>query len=791
METFRRVRPSANLGLFTGKEEVGRADVLFASVLTLARHLNLFAPEHFDYVVIDEFHHAAASSYRRVIDHFVPKFLLGLTATPERTDGGDLLALCEENLVFRCDLAEGVAAGLLSPFHYFGVPDEVDYRNIPWRNRRFDTDELTKAVATRARAENAFEQHRLRAGSRTLAFCCSTLHANFMRDFFRDAGLRTAAVHSDASTSDLRAGSLERLERGELDIVFAVDMFNEGIDVPDIDTIMMLRPTESRILWLQQFGRGLRKVEGKTLKIIDYIGNHRIFLLKPQMLLNTDPGDAGLLQALNLLVQHKANLPPGCEVTYDLEAIDILKSLLRLGRGDDAARFFYEEFRETNGSRPTATEMYHEGYNPRSLRRSYNSWLGFVRTMGDLDADQKEVAATEAAGDFLREIETTPMTKSYKMLVLRALLDSDSLPGELPVGTLARGVRHTAMRSARLHVELAGADDDNALTELLERNPIEAWVGGKGTGGRSYFEYNGHVFRSTFQVHESLIPAFRELVRELVDWRLAEYLDRQPTDGEPGVDSFVCRVSQASGRPMLFLPDRERVSLIPEGWTGAQTDVGLLEFNFVKVAVNVARRPGMDENVLPDLLQKWFGERAGQPGTLFQVRFEQRHGTWNVVPIAPKTPGEPEIGRSYLRAEIPPLFGLDARGRLWDQGFLREGGHIFLLVTLQKEGMPSAHQYQDRFLTPELFEWKSQNRTSRASAAGQSISNHAGEGVAVHLFVRKSGKLGEKAAPFLYCGTLQFQRWEGDKPITVWWRLETPLSPRMAELFDVPSPERR
>jgi superfamily II DNA or RNA helicase len=146
-----------------------------------------------------------------------------LTATPERTDGGDLLALCQENLVYRCDLAEGIRRGLLCPFHYFGVPDEVDYANIPWRNSRFDEEALTTALATTARAQNALEQWQRRAGSgtRTIAFCASQRHADFMAQFFRDAGVRAVAVHS-GPTSSARTASLERLAAGELDIICAV-----------------------------------------------------------------------------------------------------------------------------------------------------------------------------------------------------------------------------------------------------------------------------------------------------------------------------------------------------------------------------------------------------------------------------------------------------------------------------------------------------------------------------------------------------------------------------------------
>ena len=130
LHTFRQIRPAARLGLYTGEEKDRDAEVLFASVQTLsrARHLGQFDRDAFDYIVIDEFHHAAAATYRRVIDHFTPRLLLGLTATPERADGGDLLALCAENLVYRCDMVEAIRRDLLVPFHYFGVPDDIDYR---------------------------------------------------------------------------------------------------------------------------------------------------------------------------------------------------------------------------------------------------------------------------------------------------------------------------------------------------------------------------------------------------------------------------------------------------------------------------------------------------------------------------------------------------------------------------------------------------------------------------------------------------------------------------------------
>ena len=247
ISTFRQIHPNARIGRLAGEQHEIQADFLFASVQTLGRinHLSHFKPDDFDYIVIDEFHHAAANTYRRVIDYFHPKFLLGLTATPDRTDGADLLALCQENLVFEATIRDGIENGLLCAFHYFGVADEVDYSNIPWRNSQFDPTALEAAVATEARARNALEQYRKRGGRRCIAFCCSQRHADFMADFFVREGVKAVAVHAGENSAP-RATSLEHLRDGELEVIFAVDMFNEGVDVPSLDTVLMLRPYRLR-----------------------------------------------------------------------------------------------------------------------------------------------------------------------------------------------------------------------------------------------------------------------------------------------------------------------------------------------------------------------------------------------------------------------------------------------------------------------------------------------------------------------------------------------------------------
>ncbi|MGH7333363.1 MAG: hypothetical protein ACREKS_11605 [Candidatus Rokuibacteriota bacterium] len=198
--------------------------------------------------------------------------------------------------------------------------------------------------------------------------------------------------------------------------------------------------------------------------------------------------------------------------------------------------------------------------------------------------------------------------------------------------------------------------------------------------------------------------AFQELVRELADWRLAEYLLRQP----PSDDAIVCKVSHAGGRPIIFLPDRVGRPDIPEGTTPVLIDGQQYEAEFAKIAVNVIRALGSTRNELPGLLRAWFGPDAGLPGTSSQVRFEKTaDNTYELVPLRHQTSpsSEPEEWRQYPREAIPALFGLAYSAPVWNQGFIFKNNRVVLLVTLDKSRQAKEHQYEDRFEAPDRFQW--------------------------------------------------------------------------------------
>jgi superfamily II DNA or RNA helicase/diadenosine tetraphosphate (Ap4A) HIT family hydrolase/HKD family nuclease len=624
-----RVFPHLDLGKLVGRTRETEVDVLFASVQTLsrARHYRSFPRDHFDYIVIDEFHHAAADSYRRLITHFEPSFLLGLTATPDRMDGASLLELCGNNLVFRRNLIAGISRKLLVPFRYFGVADEVDFAPIPWRSGRFDPDALTKAVETRERAQSALEALERRAGDaqRVLVFCVSQTHADFMASYFSEKALAAAAVHS-GPTSAPRAASLRQFEKGELRILCAVDVFNEGLDVPAIDAVLMLRPTASPVVFLQQIGRGLRPAEGKDhLTIIDFIGNHRTFLQRPQALVYLTGREATPYEAVKRVIEGRLELPEGCSVELETRAVDLLERLSRQS-SDDVLTYEYGLLRDTHGRRPQAAELLGELGSFSAVRKKYSTYFDLVAEQGDLSDDEARVV--EAHRAWFRDLMTTKMTKSFKMVALRAMLDCDAVPGEMSAEENARRSNAIIRRHLLLTKEMRDDSPSRAtygpdFIGAWRQMPLEIWATGAGLAER-WFELEGDELRCTVNVQPADVETFVALTSELVDLRLAEHVERlrrnQPSrvEGAPSV----LRVTHTGGRPILMF-DRDKQPQIPLGDTEVEIDGERLQLHFRKIAVNKATRPPSDANVLPQILRGWFGPTAGHPGTQRTAQLER------------------------------------------------------------------------------------------------------------------------------------------------------------------------
>jgi superfamily II DNA or RNA helicase/HKD family nuclease len=285
-ESFGRIMGDPDFGTILGAGNEHRPEdaAVFAMIQTLSRenHLRDFAPDVFDYIVVDEFHHGMAESYRKVLDHFRPRFFLGLTATPERMDGRDVLALCDYNIAYEVRMMEAVDRGWLSPFQYFAVYDETDYDRITWRGTQYDKEELDRALSRDTRT--AILAHNLKkflpaSGKiKALAFCNTIAHARYTAEHLqRDQGIAAVSLTGESEEAE-RAEVIRRLrdENDPLEVVCTVDIFNEGIDIPELTHVLFLRPTQSFTVFLQQLGRGLRRAPGKNFLVaIDFVGNFR------------------------------------------------------------------------------------------------------------------------------------------------------------------------------------------------------------------------------------------------------------------------------------------------------------------------------------------------------------------------------------------------------------------------------------------------------------------------------------------------------------------------------------
>ncbi|MCF3106818.1 DUF3427 domain-containing protein [Streptomyces roseoverticillatus] len=321
--TYQHVLNDANFGeLWVGGEVPEDWTHVFASVQSLsAQALERFAPDHFDVIVIDEFHHGVSPTYRRVLDHFKPTELLGLTATPERMDGQNVQdEFFDGRIAAEMRLWEALENDLLSPFHYFGIADSVELEGLTWKRGAYDTSELDKLFTgnhARARLVVKAVQDKVTDPSnmRALGFCVSVAHAHFMAQFFQQAGLNAKAL--DGSTPSFeRAQALTDLRDGKIQVLFSVDLFNEGLDIPDVDTLLLLRPTSSATVFLQQLGRGLRRTPDKAvLTVLDFIGQHRKeFRFEEQFRALTNLTRKRLVDNME---QDFPLLPSGCQIVLD------------------------------------------------------------------------------------------------------------------------------------------------------------------------------------------------------------------------------------------------------------------------------------------------------------------------------------------------------------------------------------------------------------------------------------------------------------------------------------------
>lgn len=404
--TFARVMPGRSLGIVGGGLDESSADIVFASVSSLARRADLVS-RPFEHLVIDEFHHAEAPSYgvlRQIRDR---AFLLGITATPERQDGHDVLEWCDWNVAYEVRLPEAIDRGWLLPFHYFGIADEtVDFANFPWRR----LDQIEDLLSVDLRAKHVLK-HALERGfdgtkRATIGFCAGVRHAHFMADAFVRYGQNAIAVLGTQSVSD-RERIYARLAdpKDPLQWIFVSDILNEGVDLPVVNSVLFLRPTESATLFLQQLGRGLRLFPGtEVLTVLDFVGHHRSAWLTINALDAPSGGGRRTEIADGVVIKP----PRFCEVVLQQRTREILSKVSRFSSRREACDDAYVRLR-TELSRPLLPiDLWGREDVPdiSVYRQVFGSWFECQKAHGDSPAWSLGVAQDHPAFAFLRSVES-------------------------------------------------------------------------------------------------------------------------------------------------------------------------------------------------------------------------------------------------------------------------------------------------------------------------------------------------------------------------------------------------
>ncbi|WP_026691891.1 DEAD/DEAH box helicase family protein [Peribacillus kribbensis] len=527
-KSFRRIMPEKKYGIYNGSLKEADADIIFASIYTLGmqRHINRFAPDHFDLIIVDEFHHAAADTYRRALNYFKPKFLLGITATPDRNDNKDVYAICDGNVAYRLDFLEAIERKWLSPFKYFGVYDDTDYSQITWLGNRYDEQELLQVQLRDEMADkilNAWNENRQ---TRTIGFCSSIRQANFLSSYFNKQGYKTVSLHSKQLGVG-RKEAIDKLSKGEIDLIFTVDLFNEGVDIPTVDTLLFVRPTESLTVFTQQIGRGLRLAEGKEYCIIiDLIGNYRNADIKLS-LFNKDPEPKGKAKKIQPVV------PEMCEIDLDVKVINLLEEMNRKRQPrKDKLYSDYMKVKQELGRRPSYVELHLFGASDsRQYSIEFNSYFGFLEWAGELSATESGLFFRYI--DWLKDVEKTDMKKSYKMVLLLAMLERGVDNWFKPfTPEEAAPFFHRYLTEAEYRKQKDFSDkgtfklweyDQKGVSSLIARMPMSKWSG----NATSQTALNDHGFSLKFDVMPEDQDTLYGMTKEICEYRLHYYFARQ------------------------------------------------------------------------------------------------------------------------------------------------------------------------------------------------------------------------------------------------------------------------
>ena len=540
--SFRNVRNSEDYGFFTGEEKSTDKSVIFASVATLGRSEYLsekyFAPDYFQYLVIDEFHHAVNEQYQRIVKYFKPQFLLGLTATPERMDGRNIYELCDYNVPYEISLKDAINKGMLVPFHYYGIYDDTDYSGLHLIRGRYDEKELNETYIGNVHRHDLIYKYYCKYGSKkALGFCCSRAHAEEMAKEFCERGIPSVAVYSNANGtySEERGKAIKKLKSGEIRVIFSVDMFNEGVDITSVDMVMFLRPTESPIVFLQQLGRGLRRSKGKEyLNVLDFIGNYekagRVrFLLTGRTLGKNEyynPAD-------------RSAFPDDCLIDFDMKLIDLFSEMDKKHlKIKDQIRNEYYRVKEFLGRIPSRMDLFtymdddiyrvaitHSKDNP------FKRYLDFRKELGEL-TEEENLLYSGIGREFINLIENTNMSKVYKMPVLMAFYNHGNVRSQVSEEELldswkeffSTGTNWKDLDMGITYEKYCSISDKEHIKKILQMPVHFLQESGKGF----FVKKEGTALALKEDLTDVILqPAFGEQMKDVIEYRAMDYYRRR------------------------------------------------------------------------------------------------------------------------------------------------------------------------------------------------------------------------------------------------------------------------
>ncbi|HWO97748.1 MAG TPA: DUF3427 domain-containing protein [Bacillus sp. (in: firmicutes)] len=555
IETFKQVTPNHGwFGKLTGSTKEFDKPYLFSTVQSLSKDSTLtnFKRDEFDYIIVDEFHHAEAPTYKRILDYFEPEFLLGLTATPERMDGRNVLAICDHNVVYEIRLRDALEAKLLAPFHYFGVADQtIDYSEVQMKNGMFVEDSLVRALKSNERTDFIIDMINTYGyqGDRMIAlgFCSTIDHAKYMSEEFNKRGIHATYLTGQDSIA-YREEIVKRLEdeKDPLEIIFTVDIFNEGIDIPTLNLILFLRPTESSTIFIQQLGRGLRKVEGKEfVTVLDFIGNYDKSFVVPLALSGQINHKAFDKDSLRVAITHEfADLPAGSYVDLDpisqkqiLDKIDSIKM-----NSTDMLKSLYQQFKNELGRSPEILDFLYAEQSPSLTFFIYKfkSWVQTKEKMKDINELDQRILDNSLMLELTERLEQQlPLKWPYEFVILEIALKQQKVSYQDVVKQLEK--RFATKVNLENHESLI----KQSMIRLSNTYKKQKWT-------------FGEMDNDTFILNTAILELtndeeFKQYIQDRIDYGIIEYRRSYHANGFLSKGEKLTRYQNYTRNDLIFL----------------------------------------------------------------------------------------------------------------------------------------------------------------------------------------------------------------------------------------------